>query len=101
MTAIRAWKVYGAEGHRQRESFGESYRWDFSEGDKVRILTVLNSDITGTNDYSIVVIERDTMNECINELDGQISDGIFENSRTGRIEEIQVPEEWVKIPVSA
>ena len=26
----RIWRVYGAEGHRQRESFCDSYRYDFS-----------------------------------------------------------------------
>lgn len=27
----RAWRVYGAKGYRQRESFSKSYRWDFSD----------------------------------------------------------------------
>ena len=84
----RAWKVYGAEGHRQRESFNESYRWDFSEGNDVRIIEVDNADKTGTHEYSIIRITRNTASECARELDGQISDGVFENSRTGRIEEI-------------
>lgn len=26
----RTWKVYGTEGHRQRESFFPSYQYDFS-----------------------------------------------------------------------
>ena len=47
----RAWKVYGIDGHRQRESFGKSYKYDFSEGTDVRIIEVENSDKTGTNDY--------------------------------------------------
>ena len=84
----RSWKVYGAEGHRQRESFNNSYRWDFSEGNDVRIIEVDNADNTGTNDYSIIRITRNTAGECERELDGQITDGVFENSRTGRIEEI-------------
>ena len=84
----RAWKIYGAEGHRQRESFKESYKYDFSEAGNVRIIEVENSDKTGTNDYSLGRITRNTAEECFQELDGQLSDGIFENSRIGTIEEI-------------
>lgn len=84
----RTWKIYGIEGHRQRESFNESYKYDFSKGNDVRIIEVENSDKTGTNDYSLVKITRNTAEECQKELDGQISDGIFENSRIGIVEEI-------------
>ena len=87
-TVTRTWKVYGAYGHRQRESFHPSYTWDFSKNGKTRILEVLNSDKTGTNDYTIVRITRDTAVECEAELIGQITDGIFENSRVGVWEEI-------------
>lgn len=86
----RTWKIYGVEGHRQRESFNESYKYDFSKGNDVRIIEVENSDKTGTNDYSLVKITRNTAEECQKELDGQISDGIFENSRIGIVEEISL-----------
>lgn len=88
MAVTRAWRVYGADGHRQRESFGASYVWDFSTENDTRIIAVENSDITGTNEYSIVRITRNTADECEKELRGQITDGIFENSRTGAVEEI-------------
>ena len=89
MAVTRVFKVYGARGgHRQRESFFPSYKWDFTKGDNIRVLEVLNSDTTGTNEYSIVRITRNTAEECERELWGQITDGIFENSRTGRVEEI-------------
>lgn len=84
----RAWKVYGREGHRQRESFCESYKHDFSENGKTRIIEVENSDKTGTNEYTIIRITCDTAEECIREFHGQLSDGVFENSATGIIEEI-------------
>lgn len=93
MPATRTWKVYGASGHRQRESFCDSYMDDFSKGSNVRIIEVFNSDKTNTNEFSIVRITRNTPEECELELDGQLSDGIFENSRTGRIEEIE--NDWV------
>lgn len=82
----KAWKVYGLEGHRQRESFCDSYVHDFSnEKDGTRIIAVHNSDKTGTNEYSIIIITRDTEEHCEKEFSGQLSDGIFENSRTGKI----------------
>ena len=90
MAITRAWKVYGQEGHRQRESFSPSYVYDFSDGSDLRIIRVLNSDKTGTNYYSIVFITRNTAAECEAEFRGQIDDGIFENSRVGNVEEINV-----------
>ena len=83
-----AWKVYGAEGHRQRESFNKSYKWDFSADDDVRIIEVQNSDITGSNEFSIIRITRNTAEECLAEFEGQLSDGIFESSKVGRFEQI-------------
>jgi hypothetical protein len=88
MTVTRTYKVYGADGHRQRESFCPSHKHDFTEGDNVRILEVLNSDRTGTNEYSLVRITRNTAEECEREFYGQLYDGIFENCRTGRVEEV-------------
>lgn len=84
----RCWKVYGVEGHRQRESFGQSRRFDFSEGGDIKIIEVDNSDKTGTNDFSIIRISRNTAEECEQTLMSQITDGVFENSRVGSIEEI-------------
>ena len=83
----RTWKVYGYEG-RQRASFSSSAKYDWSSEGKTRIVEILNSDKTGTNDYSIIRITRDTADECFMELNGQLSDGIFENCRVGAITEI-------------
>lgn len=85
-TVTRAWKVYGNPGHRQRESFGPSIAFKMYEGNC--FVEVENSDKTGTNEYSIVRITGDSAEECEHRLDGQISDGIFENSRVGHVEEI-------------
>lgn len=87
----RIWKVYGVDRHRQRESFNKSYKHDFTKGDDIRIIEIENSDMTDTNDYTIIRITRNSSEECIKELYGQISDGIFENSRVGKVEEI-----WLK-----
>ncbi len=83
-----SWKVYGAYGHRQRESFNRSEKYDFSKPDDIRIIEVENADITGTNEYSIIRITRNTEDECKAELYGQLFDGVFENSRVGMIEKI-------------
>lgn len=86
----RTWRVYGQAGHRQRESFFPSYCYDFSSARQgIRILDVQNSDITGTNDFTVVTITRSSAQECEEELEGQISDGIFEDSRVGYVEEVE------------
>ena len=84
----KIWRVYGAEGHRQRISFFDSWGYDFSKGDKTRIIEVFNSDKTGTNEYSIIKITKNSEEECEKEFNGQLWDGIFENSRVGDFEKI-------------
>ena len=84
----RTWKVYGTDGHRQRESFAPSHINEFTRNGERIILEVENGDKTGTNEYSIVHITRNTAEECEQELWGQISDGLFENSRVGKVEEL-------------
>ena len=86
----KVWKIYGAEGHRQRISFDPSFHYDFSdEYDGTRILDCLCSDVTGTNEYVVLAITRDTARACNEECSGQITDGIFENARVGLVEETQ------------
>lgn len=84
----RTWKVYGGIGHRMKVSFGKSFVYDFSRDGNIRIIKVDNSDKTGTNEYSLVTITRNTAKECERELRGQISDGIFENCKVGFAEEV-------------
>lgn len=95
----RAWKIYGREGHRQSMSFEPSmaYIWhhERSEWYKDRlhiILTLLNADVTGTNDYTICIITAPTAAECEAELSGQLDDGFFENCRYGVVEECDCAE---------
>lgn len=88
--------VYGLDGHRQRESFFHSSFHNFSHEGKTRIITVFNSDETGTNDFTILRIVRDTEMECDAEFYGQLFDGVFENSNVGEFKEI-TDEEFLKI----
>jgi len=89
MSVTRSWRVYGAEGHRQRMSFAPSFTWNFSAAGNVRIVEVLNADRTGTHDYSIIRITRADAAQCEQELQAQLWDGAFENSRVGAWEEIK------------
>ena len=84
----KTYRVYGQDGHRMKESFSESCEYDFSKDGNVRIIKVRNSDITGTNEYSEIEITRNTPEECEEELNGQLSDGIFENCRVGYVKEV-------------
>jgi len=84
----KEFKVYGLPGHRQRESFGKSVCYDFSEDDNIRVLELKNSDKTGTNEYSILAITRNTEEEVYAEMEGQVYDGAFENSKVGMVTEI-------------
>lgn len=80
-------RVYGSEGHRQKESFNKSFKLDFG----AEQIEVRNADLTGTNDYTEMIMRG---YECIEDaydvVEAQISDGIFENKRVGWVE--YVPE---------
>lgn len=76
----KTYHVYGFDGHRQRVSFQPSGSFDTWRGIHIDLL---NSDKTGTNQYSVVRITAETEDACLRELAAQIEDGIFENSRTG------------------
>lgn len=85
----KKWKVYGADGHRQRESFNESKEYDFSNEHETRIISIENADKTGTNDYTIITITCDTEKACDEEMEGQITDGLFENCRVGLVDKYE------------
>lgn len=81
------WRVYGRDGHRQRESFFPSVKYDWSAPYcGTRLVEIKCADETGTHDYVEVTITRDTKALCKREFSSQLSDGIFENSRTGLVE---------------
>ena len=91
----KVYHVYGEYGHRQRESFGESY--ELLHDESKTMICVRNSDITGTNDYTEIEIIAKNEKECDEILDAQLSDGIFENSKTGKVIEIRA--ESVRIEI--
>jgi|GEM_PF-5161218 hypothetical protein len=85
----------GERYHRNKESFYPSYYHDatgYREGDGIRLLRILNSDILGTNDYNIVIITRETATQCDDEMFGQWSDGIFENCNVESPTELEADE---------
>lgn len=80
----KAYRVYGSEGHRQRESFSRSYGFK-PYGKDIRV-DVHNADMTGTHEYTDVIVYAHTEADADDEMMAQLSDGIFENSRVGRVE---------------
>lgn len=89
----KMWKVFGVTGHRQKVSFQPSKTYFFERESGSVAVGVFNADITGTNDFSVVVVSAPNDLECENEFSAQLSDGVFENARIGRIEEINGGEE--------
>lgn len=88
MQTVKIFRVYGAEGHRQRESFYRSYVSDISRPNSPRSIEVRNSDKTGTNDFSILQIVGESDIDCYIELQLQLSTGAFECSKVGDVYEI-------------
>ena len=82
----KEYKVYGADGHRQRESFADSFSFKTLNG---AFIMIRNSDMTGTHEYSQVIVLSKNEKSCDEEFEAQLTDGIFENSRTGKIEVVK------------
>lgn len=88
LAMVKAWKVYGREGHRQRESFCDSRVFSAERDGKPYVFCVFNSDITNTNEYTIVVCAAADEETVCGAFDAHLSDGVFENSHFGKIVEI-------------
>lgn len=82
------YKIYGKDGHRQKMSFGESMIYDFSKNGDKRVVEILNSDVLGHNEFSLLGITCNTLDEVESELQAQLYDGLFECCSFGKIEEL-------------
>lgn len=76
-------RVFGKDGHRQRASFGESFKFGTFGGSAY--VECLCEDRTHTNKFVDVVITADSFKRCAYELNSQLSDGIFETCAVGKI----------------
>lgn len=76
------YRVFGRDGHRQRASFGKTYSFTTFEGVRIKCLC---SDTTGSNYYVDVVITAKDCSTAMDEMEKQLSDGIFENCRYGKV----------------
>ena len=76
-------RVFGKDGHRQRVSFGDSFEFGTFGGD-VHI-KCLCGDRTLTNEFVDLIITADSFKRCADELNAQLSDGIFESCAVGKI----------------
>ncbi len=71
--------------------------WDWSnKQDGVRIMEVFCADLTGNSSNIVVRITRDTEEDVYDELDGQITDGYFENY-CGKIRYTEIDPDSVKL----
>lgn len=75
-------RVFGKEGHRQRASFGRSFEFSTSDGAHIECLC---EDRTYTNRFAEIVITANSFTRCAVELNAQLSDGIFESCKVGKI----------------
>lgn len=95
---VKAFRVYGKEGHRFRGSFFESRILSLS-GFPAVMMNVINSDITGTNEYSVLKFTcmfGELPNEAFEHMaEVQAYDGIFEGCTIGGI--VEVPLYGIKI----
>lgn len=76
-------RVFGKDGHRQRASFGESFEFSMFGGSTH--IECVCEDRTLTNNFVEVIITADSFKRCVNELNAQLSDGIFESCAVGKI----------------
>ena len=76
-------RVFGKDGHRQRASFGKSFEFSTFGGDTH--IECVCKDRTLTNKFVDVMITADSFKRCVNELNVQLSDGIFESCAVGEI----------------
>ena len=84
---LRAFRVYGKDGHRQRATWFDSTTFMTTRG---CLVSVLNGDMTGQHDYTSISICGESDAVIMEELEGQISDGLFENCSVGKVEEIDL-----------
>ena len=76
-------RVFGKDGHRQRASFGRSFEFSTFGGDAH--IECVCEDRTFTNKFVDVIITADSFKRCANELNAQLSDGVFESCSVGKI----------------
>ena len=79
LQVCRTYRVFGEDGHRQRVSFAPSgfcATRSFAMAERC-------ADVTGTNEYVDVAVYGPDIFACDGTIEGQVWDGLFENSRVG------------------
>lgn len=87
----KAYRVYGEEDrfgnvNPQEVSFGNS---NIVMNDERAVITICG-DVTNFYNSVIIIILEETDEECEKEFEAQLSDGIFENYKYGKIQEIKI-----------
>lgn len=80
-SVTRTWKIWSDLYAYVKEKNGLHYDWS-NETQGIRIVDVQPIEGNGTGEcgWLVVKITRNTAEECGRELEGQLSDGLFENS---------------------
>lgn len=87
--ATKTWRI-NSKTYANRET---SVLYDFSDGDDIRIIETLCTDVTGISTYFLIKITRNTEEECVKEFWGQFYDGLLENEtyiKEKNVEEVEV-----------
>jgi hypothetical protein len=84
----RSFRLYASENQKQHESFYPSCKYDWSNGNTVRLFCVENADVTKTNEYTLVHVTSNTAMGCFDELAYQLADGILKHCKVGKIVEV-------------
>lgn len=79
-------RVYGRDGHRFKGSFLDSTEFTTWRGSRV---IHKGADKLGTHEYSEITIFENDVDSAHYALEAQLSDGLYENYRVGRIEIIE------------
>ena len=61
----------------EKADLKSSYKQNLAEDGQTKLIEVQNSDLTGTNDYSLVKITCDTAEECDLTMQSLVYDGKF------------------------
>lgn len=93
----KMYKIYGRDGHRISESFHKSRDYEYSASEKMSQIRVINGNITRHHNFIYVIVTADSPSECEHNMWGQLSDGIFENMRFGKVVEIKKLKDFVHI----
>lgn len=78
--------------------FGKSVTHDGSDEKKIRVVELRNCDLTGTNEFCEMIITRDSLDDCMEEMREQIMDGLFKDHLIKNVSAYSTPtDDWFDV----